>query len=40
MRYCIDLGSFLEDLKFEKSLKTIVFLMVFANFHNVNVFGK
>ena len=40
MRFCMDFGLFFGGSKPEKSLKTIVFSMVFANFHKIDVFKK
>ena len=40
MRFCIDFGWIFRGSEPEKSIKTIVFAMVFANFHNIDVFEK
>ena len=40
MRFCMDFWLFFGGSKPEKSLKTIVFSMVFANFHKIDVFEK
>ena len=40
MRFGIDLGWIFGGSKPEKSIKTIVFSMVFANFHKIDVFEK
>ena len=40
MRFCIDFGWFFGGSQPEKSIKTIVFSMVFANFHKIDVFEK
>ena len=40
MRFGIDFWSIFGSSKPEKSTKTIVFLMFFANFHKIDVFEK
>ena len=40
MRFCMDFGLFFGGSKPEKSLKTIVFSMVFANFYKIDIFEK
>ena len=39
-RFGIDFEQIFGGSKAEKSLKTFVFLMVFANFHKIDVFKK
>ena len=39
-RFGIDFGWFFEGSQPEKSIKTIVFSMVFANFQKIDVFEK
>ena len=40
MRFGIDFGSFSGGPNPEKSIKTIVFSMFFANFHKIDIFEK
>ena len=40
MRFGVDFGRIFGDSKPEKSIKTIVFPMVFAIFHKIDVFEK
>ena len=40
MCFCMDFGLFFGGSKPEKSLKTIVFSMVFANFYKIDIFEK
>ena len=40
MRFCMDFWLLFGGSKPEKSLKTIVFSMVFANFYKIDIFEK
>ena len=40
MCFCMDFGLFFGGSKPEKSLKAIVFSMVFANFYKIDIFEK